>query len=69
MGIVVGKCEKEQRTVSVQREPSQLLMHFCVQHVDHFVSWPVAFEFKRRNLVTQIFLELILCAEDKFANP
>ena len=68
VGVVVGKCKKKHRTVSAHREPCHLLMQFRMQHVHQFISWPVAFDLKLGNLVTQIFLELVLRAEDQLAN-
>ena len=66
--VVVGKRKQKHGPVAAHGEPAYLLVHFGVHHVDQFVSGPVAFDLKRRNLAAQIFLELAFRAEHQLAD-
>jgi hypothetical protein len=52
----------------VHGEAPNLLTYLCVHHVDEFIPWPVARYFEGGDLVSEIFLKLVLRAEDDLAD-
>ena len=64
--IFIGVHKKKHGAVPTHGKPGYLLTHLGVHHINKFISWFIAFDFKSGDLVAQIFLELLLWAENEF---